>query len=108
MPHYMVQFSYTSESVSNMARNPQDRAAVARTLIEHVGGRLEAFYYTFGDFDGMGIAELPDNVTATALSMALSSSGGMKAVKTTVLITPEESVEAMRKVGTMGYRPPGR
>lgn len=108
MPRYMIQFSYTSESVSNMARNPQDRAAVARALIGRVGGRLETFYYTLGDFDGMGIAELPDNVTATALSMALSASGGMKAVKTTVLITMEEAMEAMRKVGTLSYQPPGR
>jgi len=108
MPRYMIQFSYSTESVSNMVRNPQDRAAAARAALERLGGSLEAFYFTFGDYDGLAIGELPDNVSAVAGSMALSASGGFKAVKTTVLITPEESVEAMQKAGTLGFRPPGR
>ena len=107
MPRYMAQFSYSKEAVSGLVKNPQDRAAVVRGLIERLGGRLEAFYYTFGDYDGMAIAELPDNVTMASLSMAVSSSGAAEAFKTTVLLTPEEGMEAMRKASTLGYRAPG-
>jgi hypothetical protein len=49
---------------------------------------------------------MPDNVTVTALSMAFNAGGAVKAVKTTVLLTPEESVQAMRKASESVYKPP--
>ena len=55
----------------------------------------------------MAIGEFPDNVTMAALSMAISASGGFSAFKTTVLIPMNEAVEAMRKAGSISYRPPG-
>ncbi len=55
----------------------------------------------------MIIAELPDNVSMVALSMAVSASGAVRSLKTTVLVPVHEAVEAMRKAGTAGYRPPG-
>ena len=55
----------------------------------------------------MAIAEIPDNVGAAAVSMALSASGAVSSVKTTVLMTPAEAVEALRKSANLGYRPPG-
>ena len=108
MARYMVQFSYSNESVSELVKNPQDRTAVARALVERLGGKLEAFYYSFGDYDGVVIVEIPDNAGAMAASMALSAGGGMRAVRTTVLLTPDEAAEGMRKAGTLGYQPPGR
>ena len=107
MARYMIQFSYSGGSISELVKKPQDRSSVARALVERLGGKLEAFYFCFGDFDGVAIAELPGNSDAAAISMALSSSGGSSSVKTTVLMTAEEAVEGMRKVGTLGYRPPG-
>lgn len=106
MARYMIQFSYTSDAIQNLVRNPHDRAAVVRGLAERWGGSLEAFYYTFGDYDGVAIAEVPDNVTMAAISMAVASSGAFKTFKTTVLIPMDEAVEAMRKAGTVGYTPP--
>ena len=108
MARYMVQFSYNSDTVSDLVKNPQDRAAVVRGLAERWGGKLEAYYFTFGDYDGVAIAEVPDNVTMAAISMAVTASGAFKAFKTTVLISMEEAVEAMRKAGTLPYQPPGR
>ena len=108
MAHYMLQFSYNSESISELIKNPQDRSGQARALVEGLGGRLETFYYTFGDYDGLAIAELPDSSSAAAASMALAASGGFTAAKTTVLITMGEAVEAMKKANGLGYQPPGR
>ncbi len=53
--------------------------------------------------DRRGIVELPDNVTAAAMSLVVSA-GGAVAYKTTPLLTPEEIDEATKK--TVAYQPP--
>lgn len=73
--------------------------------IKGLGGTLEAFYYAFGDTDVLAIADLPDNVTTTAFALIINAAGTVK-VKTTVLITPEEVDQAVKKGGD--YRPPGQ
>ena len=70
-----------------------------------MGGELETFYYAFGDFDVFGIADMPDNVSTLAFSLAVNASGGINA-KTIVLVTPEEIDEATKKV--VDFRPPGK
>ena len=102
----MVQFSYSAEAVSGMIKNPQDRAAAVRAMIERWGGKLESFYFTFGEYDGIAIAEVPDNVTMAAASMAITSSGAFKAFRTTVLMSMDEAMQAMKKAGTLSYTPP--
>ena len=71
-----------------------------------MGGRIESFYFAFGDYDAVVIAELPDNASAAAFAMAVGAGGAMRSYKTTVLIPTAEAVEAMRKASTLGYRPP--
>jgi uncharacterized protein with GYD domain len=73
-------------------------------MVKSQGGTLEAFYYAFGETDVYVIVELPDNASAAALALTVNSSGSA-AVKTTVLITPEEVDQAVKK--TPSYRPPG-
>jgi uncharacterized protein with GYD domain len=73
--------------------------------IEKLGGRLEGFWFAFGDYDLATIFELPDSVTAAALSPAVSAGGALRALKTTPLITTEEAVEAIKKAAKAGYRP---
>lgn len=88
--------------------NPQNRIDVIRLVIERLGGRLECTYLAFGDYDVVVIAEMPDHISAAAFSLAASAGGGVKAVKTTPLMTFEEGIEAMKKAAGAGYRPPGR
>lgn len=107
MAHYLISASYSADTIATLIKSPEDRAAVVRRLAQSMGGRVEAFYFAFGDYDVVAIAEVPDNVTMAALSMAVSASGAFRAFKTTVLIPMNEAVEAMRKAGTIGYRPPG-
>ena len=108
MPHYMLQASYNQDQIKAMVDNPQDRAEAARKLIEGMGGKMECFYFTLGDSDIVAIGEFPDNETAVACAMLVGGSGTTSSYKTTVLITPNQSVEAMKKAGAaMGsYRPP--
>lgn len=106
MARYLVQVSYTTSGIVDLIKNPQDRSAAIRPLIEGMGGKLESFDYAFGDYDVVVIAELPDNVSMAALSMAVAAGGAVGDFKTTVLLTMEESVEAMRKASSVAYRPP--
>ena len=108
MARFLIQASYTSEAVASLIQNPQDRSAAIRSVVERLGGTMEAFYYAFGDYDVVVIADIPDNVTAAALSMSIASGGAVSAYKTTPLLTMEEAVEAMRKAGSAGYQAPAR
>jgi uncharacterized protein with GYD domain len=107
MPRYLVQASYNTQGIADLVKNPQDRAEAVRRAVEGLSGRLEVFDYAFGDYDVVSILELPDNVTMAALSMAVGAGGAIRNFKTTVLIPINEAMEAMRRAGTVGYRPPG-
>ena len=106
MPKYLVQASYTVEGLKGLLKDggSKRREAVAQ-LAKGLGGTLEAFYYAFGDDDIFAIFDLPDNVSATAVSLVINAAGAAT-VKITVLLTPEEVDQATKK--TVDYRPPGQ
>lgn len=106
MPYYMVQAAYSQEATAAMVKSPQDRAEALRPVIEGLGGKLVSMYFAFGEYDVVGLAEMPDNVSSAAFSMAISAAGAVRAVKTTPLMTIQEGIEAFRKAGQAGYRPP--
>ena len=104
MPKFLFEASYTFEGVKGVQREggSSRRDAVAKA-VESVGGRLESFYFAFGDRDAYVIADLPDNESATAFSLAVNASGALTA-RTLVLLTPEEVDAAGKR--SVGYRPP--
>ena len=106
MAHYLIQASYSKEGIGDLVANPQDRAAAVRPIIEGMGGKLESFYFAFGDYDVIAVAEFPDNVAAAALAMAIGGSTGISSYKTTPLLTMDEAIQAMRKASGTGYRSP--
>ncbi len=93
----MIQFSYKSETVGKLLKNPEDRSIAVRQLIEKFGGKMLAFYYCYGDYDGIIIADMPNNTSGLATTMAAFAAGGTSMVKTTILITVEEAMAAMKK-----------
>lgn len=106
MPKYMVSASYTLEGLKGVLKEGgTGRRKAVEDAVKSMGGRLECFYFTFGENDVFGIADIPDNVTAAMFSMGISATGTVKA-KTTVLLTPEEVDEAARK--TMKFRGAGQ
>ena len=106
MAVYMSQFSYTTEAWKALMKNPEDRSGVLKSMIEKLGGKLICLYYCYGDYDGVAISEYPDNVTSVAGVLSVISAGHLKTVKTTVLMSVEDSVEAMRKAGGIVYPGP--
>ena len=106
MAHYMVQASYTSEALAALVKNPQDREAGFRALVERFGGKVTAFFWAQGEFDLVVIVDVPDAETANALALAAISPGHAKTYRTTPLFTNEEMMRSMRKAGGGGYQAP--
>lgn len=106
MAKYLFQAQYTAKGLEGLLKEGgSKRTEAVEKAVEGLGGTLEAFYYAFGEADVVGIAELPDNVSAAAFSLLITAAGGA-AVRTTVLMTPEEIDQATKK--TLEYRPPGQ
>jgi len=106
MPKFLFQANYTSEGAKGIVKEGGSarRAAIEKAAAA-LGGRLEAFYFAFGAVDAYVIVDLPDNVTAAAMALAVGQTG-LASTKTVVLLTPEETDAATKK--TVSYRGPGR
>lgn len=107
MAYFLLQLSYTPEGWATQLQDPQNRVEAVRPVIEGLGGSVESGFVAFGEYDAVLLAQFPDNQRAAAFSMAVSSSGAIKAFKTTPLLTIDESLEAMRTAAGAGYQPPG-
>jgi uncharacterized protein with GYD domain len=106
MPKYLIQANYIGEGLKGLLKEGgSSRRAAIEKLFESVGGKVEAFYYAFGDTDVFVIADVPDNVTAAAVSLTVNAAGAATA-KVTVLLTAEEIDTAVKK--SPSYRPPGQ
>jgi uncharacterized protein with GYD domain len=104
---YLTRFSYTPDTWARLAKNPEDRREAARTYIESVGGKLHGFWYAFGEYDGYNLWEAPDNVSIAAVAIAIGGGGALSKFETTVLLTVDETLDALRRVNAVGYRQPG-
>ena len=107
MPIYLTKFSYTPQTWARLIAHPEDRRKAAQSYIESVGGKLHGFWYAFGTHDGYNLWEAPNNVSMAAVALAISGGGALSALETTVLLTVDEAMEAMRKAGEIRYRAPG-
>ncbi len=106
MPKYLVQANYVGEGIKGLLKEGgSGRRDAIEKMFKSAGGRMEAFYFAFGDTDVYIIADLPDNASAAALVLTVNASGAASC-KTTVLISPEEIDAAAKK--SPSYRPPGR
>ncbi len=106
MPKYLIQANYVGEGVKGLLKDGgTSRRAAVDKLFQSQGGKVEALYYAFGETDCYVIGDLPDNATMSAVALTIAASG-VVTVKTTVLMTPEEIDQAVKK--TPNYRPPGK
>ena len=107
MPLYLSKFSYTPETWARMIDRPEDRRQAAQSYIESVGGKLHGFWYAFGTHDGYNLWEAPDNVSMAAVALAIGAGGALRSFETTVLMSVDDTLNALRKAGEVGYRAPG-
>src|SRR5688572_3827370 len=107
MALYLTRFSYTPETWARLMKSPEDRREAARKYIESVGGKLHGFWYAFGTYDGYNVWEAPDNVSMAAVAIAIGGGGALSKFETTPLLTVEETMKALDRARTVGYRAPG-
>ena len=105
MGKYLFQASYTQAGLAGLVKEGgTGRKAALTETIEGAGGALESLYFAFGKNDLFITADLPDDAAATAVSLAIGSTGAL-GVSVTVLVTPETVDEAVAR--DIPYRPPG-
>ena len=109
MPMYLARGKLARDAMKALVDRPEDRMLLTTRFLKSIGGRLHYYFFALGDYDIVLMFELPDNVSASVLSMVLTSSGSCTDVETTVLLTMPEAVDAMHRAGeAMGvYKPPG-
>ena len=108
MPNYLVQASYTTEAIAALVKKPQNRTDVVKKAVEKLGGKLTGLWLSFGEQDVVVIVEMPDNLSAASLALAIAAGGSLKNSKTTPLLTVEEGLAALKKAATSGYSPVGK
>jgi uncharacterized protein with GYD domain len=105
MPKYLIKARYTQDGIAGVKREggSSRREALAKTAAS-VGGKMESFYFAFGETDAYVVVDLPDNASAAGLALSVGAAGGAM-VTTVPLLTPEE-VDGAVKV-SVDYRKPG-
>ena len=105
MAKYLIKASYTAEGVKGLAKEGgSSRRALVQKMVEGLGGKLETFYFSYGESDVVLICDLPDAASAIAISLAVNAAGAVHA-STTPLISVDELDAARKK--SVGYRAPG-
>jgi len=105
MAKFLIHASYSADGLKGLIKDKASgRKSAVSKMLEGMGGKLDSMYYTFGDHDAVVIADVPDNVTAAAISIAVSAVG-LARTSTVPLLTVEETDQALAK--TVKYRAPG-
>jgi uncharacterized protein with GYD domain len=109
MPSYVLRGRYDSQAVKGMMANPEDREAAIAKVVEKAGGKLVAYYLTFGDDDWLLIIECPSNEAALSVAIVAAAGGSITGVKTTVAMTTREAMAAFKAAGQMAksFKNPG-
>jgi uncharacterized protein with GYD domain len=108
MPFYMTQSKLSKDAIQGLIAKPQDRRGPIDKLLKAVGGKLHHYFFAFGEYDIVILYEAPDNASAAAAVLAAVGAGATSVSETTVLMSMEEAVAAMKKAGTASgaYQPP--
>lgn len=108
MAHFLFQWRYKDPAIKAMLEMPQDRPRELRKAVEGFGGKVHQFFYSFGAYDGIAIVEFPDNESCAACSLTLAGAGAAATLSTTILLSADEGLRAMKKASAAktGYQAP--
>jgi uncharacterized protein with GYD domain len=105
MPKMLIKASYSSEGAKGLLKEGgTSRRAAVQKAVEGLGGKVDAFYYAYGEADAYIIVDLPDATSGIALSLTVNATGAVH-ISTIPLITPEEIDQATKRKPK--YRAPG-
>jgi uncharacterized protein with GYD domain len=103
---FLVQAKYEAAARAALVKSPEDREEKFRGLVEKAGGKLLSFFFALGDADVIATYEAPDQATALAISMAVSSARHLESYRTTPIMSMKEALAAMKKAATLSYEAP--
>ena len=105
MPKFLIKASYNPDGVRGLIKEGGSRRrAAVQKIIEGLGGKVEAFYYAYGEDDAVIIVDLPDATSGLAVSLTVNATGAVR-LSTIPLIAPEDIDAASKK--TVDYKAPG-
>jgi len=107
MPLYMSTFEYKPEVWAELVANPENRTETVSRILQDAGCKLKGLWYAFGNSDCFALIEAPDNATSASIAIAISASGAFRKFETTVLMTQDELLNALRKAQDVAYVAPG-
>lgn len=107
MPLYMSTFDYKPEVWAELVNSPENRTEAVSRILEDAGCKLKGLWYAFGTSDGFALIEAPDNITGASISIAINASGAFRKFDTTVLMTQDELLSALKKAQDVTYVAPG-
>jgi uncharacterized protein with GYD domain len=107
VPLYMSTFDYEPQVWAELVHNPENRTETVSRILEDAGCKLKGLWYAFGNSDGFALIEAPDNVTSASVAIAISASGAFRKFETTVLMTQDELLGALKKAQDVTYVAPG-
>ena len=108
MAKYLIEAAYSHEGLKGLLKDGgTGRRAALDAALKALGGRVESMYFGFGTGDVYVTIDVPDNVSAAAMALAVGATGALAHYKTTVLLTTDEVDQAAKKAGGVGYRAPG-
>jgi uncharacterized protein with GYD domain len=105
---YLVLFTFKGETLKAYMKRPSDRAAAVGAAAASVGGRLESYYWMFGQHDGLAILDLPDSSAAARLAMTVSATGAFTHLETHELFSADQVQQIMQTAAGVEYAAPGQ
>jgi uncharacterized protein with GYD domain len=105
MATYLVQTSYTQQALAALVKNPQNRTEPIRKAVEKLGGTLVGLWLSFGKHDVVCMVDMPDNIAAAAMAIAVAAGGAVQNTHTTPLLSVDEGITALKKAAGSGYKP---
>jgi uncharacterized protein with GYD domain len=101
MTIYITQGRYSHQAIKGLVAKPEDREAEVRKLIEGSGGKLLAFYMTFGEYDFLIITENKNEEDALSPIAVATAGGGVSHTRTVTAITPAAAKRVFEKANKL-------
>jgi uncharacterized protein with GYD domain len=77
MPTYISMLRYTQQGISAI-KNAPARIDAAKEAYRKAGGELKAIYLTFGQYDLVAIAEMPNDEAVARMALAQGALGNVR------------------------------
>lgn len=103
---FLLQAKFNAKGVSGLLKSGGTaRRQVAHKMITDLGGNLESLYFTLNSDEVYAIFELPNELSAAAISLNVEATG-MAGINLIQLFTPSDIDIAAGII--VDYRPPGQ